>query len=569
VFDVNFEILQSARPMHSFRILGGLSLATVLVAMGQTNQPPTSLPPTAGVRTNAINLTATNFIAGGLSVSNGVMVGFSTNNVPPTSILGTNITVRPITLEETIALALRNNYDILIARYNPDIARFNLAGSYAVYEPAAQLGYEHSFRSSPGGFTREGLPLPSEKVYNDNFSGAVAPGLSGYLPTGTRYGASASINGRDPETGADIFTGNATLSLSQPLLRDFWIDQPRMTIMVNKKRVQISEWQLRQQLINTISAVESAYYDLIRARENIKVQRAALEYNNQLLRENKKRVEVGALAPLDEKQAEAEVARGVAALLQTEQVYALQLNNLKNLIVQDFPNWSSIVIDPVETLVAVPVHPELPESWKQGLTLRPELQQLKLDLESRDIELKFLKNQLWPALDVTGSYGHNSISPFGIEEGSYEKAVRRLASDDFRSHSIGVILSVPLGNRAARNSLKAARASKAQAILDYKALEQNIMVQIDNAIKLLQSQFQQVEATRQARLFAQDALAAEQKRYENGKSTSFNVLLFQRDLTRSRFEELAALAEYNKALAGLAAQEGTTLQRHNLNLTAE
>jgi outer membrane protein TolC len=92
------------------------------------------------------------------------------------------------------------------------------------------------------------------------------------------------------------------------------------------------------------------------------------------------------------------------------------------------------------------------------------------------------------------------------------------------------------------------------------------MVGIDNAIKLLQSRFQQVEASRQARLFAQDALSAEQKKYENGKSTSFLVLQAQRDLTSRRFEEIQALVDYNRALAGLAAAEGATLERNNLNI---
>lgn len=559
--------------MHSFRKLGVILTAGSVAglsgwtAFAQTNTPSAALPQSVP-RTNVVNLTATNFIAGGLVVTNGVLMGGS-NNVPPTSILGTNIAIRPITLQEAVALALLNNYDVQIARYNPEIAGYNLAGAYAVYEPSLDLGYTHSFSASPGRYDRDlNIFLPGDEVYNDSFDGAIGNGLSGYLPTGTRYSASTSLNQRDP-LGEDQVTGNLNFSLRQPLLRDFWIDRSRMTIKVNKKRLQIAEWQLRQQLINTISTVESAYYDLIRARENIKVQRAALEYNNQLLRENKKRVEVGALAPLDEKQAEAEVARGVAALLQTEQAYAVQLNAIKNLITQDFSNWINTVIDPVETLVAVPAYADLPESWNRGLTMRPELQQLRLDLEARDIELKFLKNQLWPALDVTGSYGHTSISLEPAEEPSYTKALRRLAQDEFPRHSVGVVLSVPLGNRAARNSVKAARSSKAQALLDYKALEQDVMVQIDNAIKLLQSQYQQVEATRQARLFAQDALAAEQKKYENGKSTSFNVLLYQRDLTRSRFEELAALADYNKGLAALAAVEGTTLTRHNLNLTVE
>src|SRR5688500_16696243 len=437
--------------MHLFRTLGAIAAASSLSALAQiqTNAPG-ALPPTAGVRTNAVNLTATNFVAGGLSVTNGALVGFGTNNVPPTSILGTNIVVRPVTLPEVLQMALQNNFDIQFARLNPDIARYNLEGAYGIYDPVFNFGYEYSFRSLPGGFDEQGRVVPSREVSGDTWGDGGAL-LSGYAPTGLRYNFGLNAD-RDKSggvqrdvirdlTGEPIrtntffgeevsYSGGAGIRVTQPLLRDFWIDQPRATIKINKKRLQISEWQLRAQLMTTISLVESAYLDLIRARENIKVQRAALEYNNQLLRENKKRVEVGALAPLDEKQAEAEVARGVAALLQTEQVYALQLNNLKNLIVQDFPSWSRIVIDPVETLVAVPVQSDLPESWKQGLTLRPELQQLRLDLEARDIELKFLKNQLWPALDVAGSYGHNSISPLGTatEEGSYTRALRGLAN---------------------------------------------------------------------------------------------------------------------------------------------
>jgi outer membrane protein len=559
--------------MHSFRILGAFALVSLaaLDAPAQTNLPATTLPPTAGVRTNAVNLTATNFIAGGLVVTNGTLAGYSTNSVPPTSILGTNITVQPVTLPEVIDLALRNNYDIQFARLNPEIARYNLEGAYGIYDPVFNFGYDYNFRSQPGGFDEQGRVIPSREVSGDSWGDGNAL-ISGYAPTGLRYNfglnadrnKSGGIGGTNRVFEEDVnYSGGAGIRVTQPLLRDFWIDQPRATIKINKKRLQISEWQLRAQLITTISLVESAYYDLIRARENIKVQRAALEYNNQLLRENKKRVEVGALAPLDEKQAEAEVARGVATLLQTEQAYAVALNNLKALITQDFPSVANLVFDPMETLVAVPAHPELPESWKRGLTMRPEIMQSKLDLEARDINLKFLKNQIWPALDLVGSYGQSSINT------DYGRALEDLTRNNNERYSYGVVLSIPIGNRSARSSYKAQKSSNAQALIDYKSLEQQIMISIDNAIKLLQSQYQQVEATRQARLFAQDALSAEQKKYENGKSTSFNVLLFQRDLTRSRFEELSALAEYNKALAGLAAQEGATLTRYNLNVTVE
>jgi HAE1 family hydrophobic/amphiphilic exporter-1 len=547
--------------MHFTRLIGGFVLAGTFAVQAQ----PVSqgLPPTAGMRTNEAVLTATNFVA--TRVTNGVLVGSVTSSAPPTSILGTNVTLRPITLDEAVNMALQNNYDLQIMRHNPDIAAFNLAGAYGIYEPTFDFGYNYFYRSSPGGVDSEGRQLVPTVSSGDSWGNPNAM-FSGYLPTGTRYNLGLSAD-RD-KTERELFTtvdypAGAGISVTQPLLRDFLIDQPRATIKINKKRLQISEWQLRGQMMTTIAAVENAYYDLIRARENIKVQRAALDYNNQLLRENKKRVEVGALAPLDEKQAEAEVARGVAVLLQTEQSYAVALNSLKNLITHDFGNWTTIVLDPMETLVAVPAHPSLPESWQRGLTMRPELQQTKLDLEARDINLKYLKNQIWPALDLVGTYGQSANNR------DYGRALEDLTRDSNPRWSYGVALSIPLGNRSARNTYKAQRSSNAQALLDYKALEQDIMVQIDNAIKLLQSQFQQVEATRQARLFAQDALNAEQKKYENGKSTSFLVLQFQRDLTRSRFEEFAALSEYNKALAGLAFQEGATLQRHNLNLNVQ
>jgi len=462
-------------------------------------------------------------------------------------------------------MALQNNYDLQIARYNPDIAQFTLQGSYAAWEPTFTGNGAYTYRKSPpGGLTFVGgtpIPSVSSEVERDTFGA----GVGGLLPTGLAYDLSGGLNrsvrqGLTNENLSFDTTADWMLRASQPLLRNLWIDAARRNILINKKQVKISEWELRGQLINTISSVEAAYYDLIQARENIKVQRAALEYANQLLRENKKRVEVGALAPLDEKQAEAEVARAVSDLLVTEQAYAVAINRMKNLTVQDFASWTNIVIDPIENLVAVPAHPELPESWRRGLTLRPEIQEAKLRVESQDITIKYLKNQLWPQLDLVGTYGQASAA------NQYNTALDQAIKNDFPNYSIGAQLSIPLGNRSARYNLKTAKASAKQLILSYKQLEQTVMVAIDDAIKLLQSRFQQVEASRQARLFAQDALSAEQKKYENGKSTSFLVLQAQRDLTSRRFEEIQALVDYNKALAGLAAAEGGTLERHNLNL---
>jgi outer membrane protein len=129
-------------------------------------------------------------------------------------------------------------------------------------------------------------------------------------------------------------------------------------------------------------------------------------------------------------------------------------------------------------------------------------------------------------------------------------------------------LVVPLGNGAARNRYKSTRAAREQSLLALKKQEQDIMIQIDNHVKLAQANFERIGATREAREYAEAALAAEQKKLENGKSTSFVVLQLQRDLTEARSDEISALVQYKRSLASLAQAEGSTLERDKIDLTA-
>src|SRR5690606_24897163 len=113
------------------------------------------------------------------------------------------------------------------------------------------------------------------------------------------------------------------------------------------------------------------------------------------------------------------------------------------------------------------------------------------------------------------------------------------------------------------------KAEKEQTLLVLKRLEQGILMEIENAVDLAKTNFERVDATRQARLYAEAALEAEQKKLENGKSTSFIVLQLQRDLTTARSAEIRALADYNKALAQLAFSEGTVFERNRLSVNVK
>ena len=481
---------------------------------------------------------------------------------------------RKISLEESIKIALEHNLDVQIERLNPEIARYNLSFAYAGWDPVLTASGEHDFSLSPGGFDPQNRPfLPTETDAN-----TFRAGLSGLLPSGLTYNLTANLTDAYG-TRSDLTTnlvsfrsafehtdGQAGIVvLRQPLLKNFWIDSTRMNIAVSKKRLKISELGLSQQIMNTVTSVELAYYDLVFAQENVKVQEKALQLADQLLRENKKRVEVGALAPLDEKQAESQAAARRADLLSANRLLAAQQNVLKNLLSDKYTDWQTVSLEPAEALSAPPPLLNLQDSWQKGLSRRPDLLQARVDLERQQIVLRYDHNQLFPQLDLIGSYGHlaSAVRPDSPE---FSTALGQLKEGTFPFYSYGAAITIPLSNRAARQSYKISKAEQRQLLLRLKKLEQSVMIDIEDAVKLAQTNFERVDATKQARLYAEAALEAEQKKLENGKSTSFNVLFLQRDLTQARSAEIQALTEYNRALSQLSLKEGNTLERNRLKI---
>jgi outer membrane protein TolC len=174
--------------------------------------------------------------------------------------------------------------------------------------------------------------------------------------------------------------------------------------------------------------------------------------------------------------------------------------------------------------------------------------------------LKFQRNQLFPQLDLNGTFGRNGNS------GVYSEVFGQIRDSSGPFYSVGAEFRIPLGNQAARSNYKITKAQRTQALLRLKQLEQTIMVGIEDAVGTANGNYERVKATREASSYADEALKAEQKKLENGKSTNFEVLQLQKNLTTARSAEIQALADYNNALAALAASEGTTLERLNLSL---
>jgi outer membrane protein TolC len=523
--------------------------------------------------------------------------GAPTNQTPVLPSRTVVVNTRSVSLQEAIELALQHNFDIQIQRYTPQIARYSLGGAYGGWDPVISAGGQHIYSQSPGGIDPQGRTFIGNRSESDQFDA----GISGLLPFGLNYdlGGRASDNlvtrpdikrinpvvtpilGTNINNPNEVFTFGfetnyteipilsttedstahvGALTLSQPLLKNFWIDPTRANIQVAKNRLKYSEFALRLQMMNTVLAVEQAYYNLIFARENVKVQETALQLAERLLWENRKKVEVGQMAPLDEKQAESQVATSRADLLATQRVLDVQENILKNLITDDFRAWHNLRLIPAENLVAVPVALNLQEIWDNALRSRPDLIQARLDVQRNEINVRLDRNQLFPDLSLIGQYGYDG------RDKENSGAFGQIQSQDNPFWYYGARINYPIGNRTARNNYKISKAQREQSQLILKQKEQAVLVSVDDVVKLVQTDFARVEATREARLFAQAALEAEQKKLENGKSTSFFVLQFQRDLTAAKFAEIQALAEYNNALAQLAFQQGVSLENRHLNV---
>lgn len=497
--------------------------------------------------------------------------------------VSTNGPARPMSLNDCIRMALERNLSIQIGdnvslgstadldvrsggRLGLEDARLQLEQLYGYYDPVFSARAGQTFDQKSGGIdAATGLVTDGDAQWTEDFR----VGIQGVLPSGTRYELLGTMNRLSGGTHLEsVFVVNDPwqyrsqlgVSVTQPLLRDFWIDRDRLNIKLAKKTIKRSELSFRLLVMNVLQKVAAAYYDVLAARQQIKVQEKALELAQQLVTENKKKVEVGTLAPLDERQAESQAAKAKSDL--TAAIFDAQTaeNTLKGLITHEYSGVQPVSIEPTEKLVAVFQAFSLAESWRTGLEQRPDYLLAKQDLENREISLQYRRNQLFPALDLVATYARNGLGS------TTSDSLETIDDNRFPRYSGAVVLTFPLTFKAERNAYKSAKLAKQVAILSLKRVEDSVLVDIDTAIKQVKSTYDATESSRQARIYAEEALSAEQKKLENGKSTSFQVLQFQRDLTDASSKEIKALSDYNKALHNLYFREGTTLERNKVTL---
>ncbi len=467
-----------------------------------------------------------------------------------------------LTLGKAIRMALEKNYSITAQKFDPKISRQRERATEGKFDPAFSLSFSTGENVVADRFARSADGAGSHfSARNIAQTDAWSTGVSGITVWGLGYDVSfnSTVHSGTANSFANDWTSDLTFSLRQPLLRGAGTDANLADVRVARNNVSISEWAVRNQVMNVITQVINVYNELQFAHENLEVARRSRELARQLLRDNIKRVEIGVKTPLDVTTAQAEVAAREAALITATRVVKDQENFLKQLITADM-----LVLIRTRVNIAPPpssgVETNVVQGIRAALDLRPDYRQSTLDIENRHITVAFTKNAELPRLDLTAS-----LSRIGVDD-DFGSSVNRIPSRDQSAWSVGALFSIPIGNREGRGTYSAAKLSAAQALVRLQQLEQQIIVLVDNAAGAVVTTQQLTVANREARRLARESLAAGEARLIAGTGTTFEVLQLQKQLADAETAELRSIADYNKAVAKYRLETGTTLQVHGVKV---
>lgn len=455
-------------------------------------------------------------------------------------------------IKDLISLALQNNLDISVKKIDPKMIDEEVIGAEAVFDPNSSANATYKFNESDSDNAMTGAFGASAGVNKQSQSGRYYSATVGI--DGTMFGNSDTLN--------DSYNTALQVEAAQPLMKNRGTDVNTTQIRIKQKQRDISLSQLNSQVITVITDVMGAYWDLVNSRADLEAKRTSLNLANDLVRINEAQVEVGTLAPIEVLSAKAQAASRAVSVTAAELDVQTKEDQLKKIL--GLPSndsiWGAAII-PTDPPQVNPYEISLDENIQTALQNREELKQAKKGIEIQEISISYLENQLKPELNLLGGLG---LVGTNEEDNGIGDSLSGVFRADTFNVSAGGKFAYPIGNRAAKSSFNKAKLGLDQQKLSLQNLEQQLAVQVRIVHRNVQTAYELIGATRVARELAQEQLDAEQKKFNEGLSTNFQVLDYQDKLTQALTQESLAVAAYNKAIVNLESATGITLQQYNI-----
>jgi outer membrane protein len=470
--------------------------------------------------------------------------------------------LKDLTLEQAIQIALENNLDLKVAKMNPQIQDYALVQARAIFRPTVTASFNQNHASQPNTDVTQVVKsiLTQQQNYVGNFNQNLAFWGASYS---AQYTSGRATNNQPTQTRNPNLSASTRFQYTQPILANFKTDSNRTTIKTQAIQRQIIDIQLLQTIENTKASVRTAYWALRRAIEQIEIQKRALDLSQRLYEDNKTKVEIGTMAPIDIVQNESTVASNEQALLNAKIQWQTAELALKRLIVNGTDDdLNKQTINPTEQPPLLEqVSVDIPKAVAIALDQRTDIQQQKKSLESSLMNLELRKNATLPSLNLTGSYqlqgqggdtySFNRVTLVRtfVSEGGYGDALTMIGNFDQPTWTFGANFTYPLGMQAARASLAQSQIQYEQAKANLKVQELTVSTDVTNAGLAVQNSYLQLLAARKSSEAAARNAEAEQTRFDNGMSNNYNVALALQDLTNKRLSELNAIIAYVNAIA--------------------
>jgi outer membrane protein TolC len=471
--------------------------------------------------------------------------------------------VRRLSIQEAVALALEQNVDLQVDRINPQLQDFSIS--------VAQSGWTPNFFTNVTTFNQTNPPTDifggdTSAVTNDRLTSQL--GVQQLLPFGGASYSAAWNSGR--VTTNNVFSSfnpqlNSSISLNytQPLLRNFRIDATRQQVLVSRKNREISDVQLQQSIAVTTRNVKNAYWDLVFAINNLAVQRQSLQLAQQSYRDNRARVEIGTMAPLDIVQAEAEVAQREEGVILAEAAISRAEDTLRALISNpvDQADFWNTRIEPSDPATFQPAGVDVDGAVRSALAARTDLAATRKQIEANDVSIQFYRNQSLPDVNALVNYSAIGLAGtqlnfgpgfpppiLGQSQRGFFGALGDVFASDFPTWSLQLQINYPIGASSAETNLARARLQNSQSQKQLQSAELQVTTQIRNFARNVQTNAKRVDSTRASRALAEKRLEAEEKKFQAGMTSSFLVIQAQRDLSQARNSELQAIIDYLKSV---------------------
>lgn len=525
-----------------------------------------------------------------------------------------------LTLADAVALALENNLDIAVQRFVPNFAQIDVLrtksgqaarGFSGALVPsglsAGALGAGVSGTGagtgvgSAGGITGGGGAVQISPTgnfdpsFNFNFSWdrvtsplntvqvSGVPTVTGYTTAYTGSYAqlfheggsySLSLSGQRQSSTQQYLRFNPAVvtrfafAFNQPMLNGFGFAPNERFMRVARNNTKVSEEVFRQQVITTVVLVENTYWDLAALQESVKVAEQSLAVSARLYKDNQMRLEIGTMSPLDVISAEAEVAARTRDLTVARTNVQMQEATLKYILSKRVSPELDMARIVIKDRMPEPKDSDLPDlqtALAAALENRPDLKQAERNLENQDVAIRYTENNLLPSANAFGFWAGSGLqgNSASLVTGAVD-ALSQTFQGSFPEYAGGLTLSVPLRNRVAQADNVRSQLEGKQLRVSLQRSRNQVAVEVRKAIIGMIQGKAQVEAAHQATRLARETWEGEQQKLQAGASTSYQVILRERDLITAEQAEVTAVAGYAKAMVEMDRAMGATLDRNGI-----